>query len=302
MKHIFSLCLWLFPLLGMGQTPLLLNPSFEGSRGTNEVPAGWQICHPLSTPDLLPGAWNITLPPQDGNAYLGLVSRGNLDDRGGREYTGTTEDVAAPLEVPLQPGLRYIMSLNLAFFPDWFLSSLAYGDLHYDQPLQLQIFAVNSACQTGELLWTSPVIDHTDWRSYEAELLPSQALVTHLLLRVAPPASVAPAFGNMLIDGIAFNLPEVAVSLPSVFTPNQDGVNDRLVPLSLDGVIEPRLQVFDRWGRVLYEARTPGDLQAGWDGHTARGPAPAGVYFFAVIYLTPFGEPGVSKGSVTLLR
>jgi hypothetical protein len=49
------------------------NPSFEGTPQPHVTPPGWDICMPGVTPDTQPGSWGITLPPSDGNSYVGLV-------------------------------------------------------------------------------------------------------------------------------------------------------------------------------------------------------------------------------------
>ena len=55
----------------------------------------------------------------------------------------------------------------------------------------------------------------------------------------------------------------VEIYVPTAFTPNNDGKNDFLHPV-LRGVGELRyFKIFNRWGDMLYDAKTP---QPGWDG------------------------------------
>lgn len=66
--------------------------------------------------------------------------------------------------------------------------------------------------------------------------------------------------------------------LPNVFTPNRDGQNDLFGPFPYRGVKEIDLQVFNRWGQVVFTATDP-DIN--WDGtHKDGGTLPDGVYYY----------------------
>jgi len=52
-------------------------------------------------------------------------------------------------------------------------------------------------------------------------------------------------------------------AIPNVFTPNSDGFNDYLVPFPYTSVESINLQIFNRWGGVVYETTDP-DIN--WDG------------------------------------
>ncbi|MGB3619062.1 MAG: gliding motility-associated C-terminal domain-containing protein, partial [Catalinimonas sp.] len=83
-------------------------------------------------------------------------------------------------------------------------------------------------------------------------------------------------------------------SLPNVFSPNGDGINDRFVlPQLPEDNCTTRFQsfeVFNRWGVRVYRQSSPNVM---WDGSAA----PAGVYYYQVRY-----TDRTYKGSVTLLR
>lgn len=70
------------------------------------------------------------------------------------------------------------------------------------------------------------------------------------------------------------------VYLPNTFSPNNDGVNDFLFPQGVDfEMIE--LQVFDRWGSLLYS--TPNDPFR-WDGTYGTKPVSQGTYLVHLVY------------------
>ncbi len=86
--------------------------------------------------------------------------------------------------------------------------------------------------------------------------------------------------------------PEVEV--PNVFTPNGDGVNDEL-RFQYEGSESFEVNVYDRWGRVVFQANTP---NAVWRGKMqGKEDAPEGVYFYAV----KVGDT-LYRGTITLVR
>jgi len=84
--------------------------------------------------------------------------------------------------------------------------------------------------------------------------------------------------------------------IPNVFTPNGDGMNDKLVFIGIDETAEYSIQIFNRWGLQVYEGT---DALAHWDG----GGHENGTYFYILRY-TDFcsNEETMSKGTITLFR
>ena len=90
-------------------------------------------------------------------------------------------------------------------------------------------------------------------------------------------------------------IPRADLFIPSAFSPNGDGVNDIFSPTG--EVIITSIQVFNRWGEMVYEGT------AGWDGTTGGRPHPMGTYIYVIKYRQSIGtETFVEKGNVTLLR
>ena len=92
--------------------------------------------------------------------------------------------------------------------------------------------------------------------------------------------------------------------LPNVFTPNNDGQNDRFRPFPYSFVRDVDVTIFNRWGRVVFETDDP-DIN--WDGtYKNQGQILSeGVYFY-VIQVNKITLDGVVSeelsGHVTLLR
>ncbi|MBK8087126.1 MAG: gliding motility-associated C-terminal domain-containing protein [Chitinophagaceae bacterium] len=86
--------------------------------------------------------------------------------------------------------------------------------------------------------------------------------------------------------------------LPSAFTPNGDGVNDRFMVRGF-GIAKMTLRVYNRQGLMVFESRSQ---NIGWDGNYKGTPQPMDAYAWTleVEYFT--GEKFKKKGDVTLIR
>lgn len=86
--------------------------------------------------------------------------------------------------------------------------------------------------------------------------------------------------------------------IPNAFTPNQDGKNDQftVTGYSISGF---DMQIFDRWGQLVYESSGPKD---GWNGNDRNAkPCMQGVYTYRLkIHNDPKNE--VREGIVNLVR
>ena len=84
--------------------------------------------------------------------------------------------------------------------------------------------------------------------------------------------------------------------VPNTFTPNGDGINDFWVIENLALYPNSRLQVFNRYGQILYDSKKyTGD----WDGTYKNKPLPSGTYYY-IIDLN--GVRVAKKGYVTIVR
>ncbi len=91
-------------------------------------------------------------------------------------------------------------------------------------------------------------------------------------------------------------------SLPTAFTPNGDGLNDRLVLIGGQHVKSIDLKIYDRWGSLIF---TTTDPKMGWDGTFNGHPVEMGTYFYQLQVWFDNGyyrEHQAYKGEVTLIR
>jgi len=93
------------------------------------------------------------------------------------------------------------------------------------------------------------------------------------------------------------------IYIPNVFSPNADGVNDTWSIYTGSDIQSSyvSIQVYDRWGNLIY--RNPNLLQGGtgWDGNYKNQPVPNGVYTYLVSLDGVYGEVTLS-GDVTVIR
>ncbi len=117
--------------------------------------------------------------------------------------------------------------------------------------------------------------------------------------------TVETATGCRAVDSVAFEvLPLPQLQLPTVFTPNGDGINDRFPTLGGTDGLRPEmlrnLAVFDRTGQRVWVWERGGP---GWDGTRNGREVAAGVYYWRAEF-QPLDAPRpiVRTGQVTLLR
>lgn len=109
------------------------------------------------------------------------------------------------------------------------------------------------------------------------------------------------ADGCRLVDTISITVYEdPLVVLPNAFTPNGDGINDRMMPIAL-GLFElEEFSIFNRWGMLVF---TTNQLTEGWDGTFQGHPEELGTYvcFVKGRSLTS-GKAYFLKGNFILIR
>jgi len=84
--------------------------------------------------------------------------------------------------------------------------------------------------------------------------------------------------------------------IPNAFSPNGDGINDRWEVTYLNTYSNARVQVFNRYGQLVFSST---GYDTPWDGTKNGNPLPVGVYYY-VINLGVIPQP--ISGYVTLLR
>ncbi len=92
--------------------------------------------------------------------------------------------------------------------------------------------------------------------------------------------------------------------IPSAFTPNGDGLNDKF-EFAILGASTIEISIFDRWGeRVYYNPNQNNGMNNtdGWDGTKGGKPAPAGTYVYQMKVTYFDGTVKDKAGTVAVLR
>jgi gliding motility-associated-like protein len=89
------------------------------------------------------------------------------------------------------------------------------------------------------------------------------------------------------------------VFMPTSFSPNEDGRNDRYIPY-MTGIKSFEMAIFDRWGNKVFESNA---LNKMWDGKNRNGePMPLGVYIVSLVAKDNDGYKHEEKATITLMR
>ena len=92
------------------------------------------------------------------------------------------------------------------------------------------------------------------------------------------------------------------LNVPNVFSPNEDGQNDRLFVVGNDYNVEDlQFVVYDRWGEQVFESNCCCKWQCGWDGKLRGVPMNPGVFVY-VLKAKLDGKQIEKHGNFTLVR
>ena len=127
---------------------------------------------------------------------------------------------------------------------------------------------------------------------------------TNPLEQVDYVVKVANAYGCTATDTITVKLfcNESKIFIPSAFTPNNDGLNDKFT-IKAQGIQKiNNLRIFNRWGEIIFERKdfNIGDPNGAWNGLYKGVSAPGGAYVY-MIELSCNDQVFTRKGTVTVV-
>jgi gliding motility-associated-like protein len=93
--------------------------------------------------------------------------------------------------------------------------------------------------------------------------------------------------------------PTEKITVPNVFTPDNDLHNDHFRPVLSFTPTEYHLIISNRQGNVLFETK---DYLAEWDGSQNGNPQTQGVYLWFLKLTTPSGKKITRTGTITIIR
>lgn len=89
---------------------------------------------------------------------------------------------------------------------------------------------------------------------------------------------------------------EECLIIPNAFTPNGDGINDKWEVENIHIMPFARIQVFNRWGQVVFETVSDNEI---WDGTFMGGELPSGTYVYII---DPNNRSRSFNGTVNIVR
>lgn len=112
--------------------------------------------------------------------------------------------------------------------------------------------------------------------------------------------TVTTAIGCEFTDQVTVTVSSDAmVGVPTAFSPNSDGVNDGFTIIVRGQVATWLLQVYNRWGQLVFETD---NYAAAWNGTFEGSEQPLGSYVYVLNYKDMNGESFVQQGNFTLVR
>ena len=110
-------------------------------------------------------------------------------------------------------------------------------------------------------------------------------------------STIAGCKGEAYVRVKVYKGPEIYV--PTGFTPNGDGKNERLIPFPVGIKSLNYFKVFNRWGQVVFSTNK---LHEGWDGRLAGKDQSSGSFIWMIEAITNQGKTITKRGTVTLIR
>jgi len=95
------------------------------------------------------------------------------------------------------------------------------------------------------------------------------------------------------------------VFIPNAIAPQSDGLNNLVTVFAGNELrLVRRMQIFDRWGEMVFENRNflPNDPQSGWAGKAKGQDVNPGVYVYVVELEYINGEVEILSGDITVIR
>lgn len=110
-------------------------------------------------------------------------------------------------------------------------------------------------------------------------------------------STIAGCRGEGYVKVRVYKGPDIYV--PTGFSPNNDGKNDKFTPFPVGMKSYTYFRVFNRWGQLVFSTTK---LNDGWDGRFGGTEQPGGVYVWMIEGLTKDNRVITKKGTVMLIR
>jgi gliding motility-associated-like protein len=127
----------------------------------------------------------------------------------------------------------------------------------------------------------------------------TSASQTQYTITITTPSSLCPVTDTILVKVKVDAPPASAVYVPKGWTPNGDGKNDKLYPLTVNITELKYFRVYNRWGELVFATNVIGK---GWDGMYKGQPQSTAVFVWIVEAIGGDGQYHKLSGSSVLIR
>lgn len=209
--------------------------------------------------------------PKSGNWYIGIS--GGLNDQ-----------LSIQLDTALTAGNIYAVS---------YYDKLGRANNPCYTPVEIGLST--SPTNFGTLIYTGsslPILGEWTYRIFSFNAPNNGQYIT---VRIQ---SSVPCWVNVdqfCIDTVCIEETISILTMPNVFTPNLDGINETFSPIIFENINNATLKILNRWGQVIYETE---NLLDGWDGEEYSD----GVYFWQINYTDTANIEKIEHGFVHLIR
>jgi hypothetical protein len=158
------------------------NPSFEDEPSDATVPMGWFPCEIYTTPDIGPGPWGIDLEAEEGETYVGLITRSD----------GTFEAIGQRFPEVLEKGICYEFQLSAAACDTY---------SGFNERIKFRVWGSTKKLKRTQLLYESELIDNTEWEKHTVKFTANKKL-KYLIIEAYIDLEEGPKKGHVLLDDI----------------------------------------------------------------------------------------------------
>jgi gliding motility-associated-like protein len=90
------------------------------------------------------------------------------------------------------------------------------------------------------------------------------------------------------------------IVVPNAFTPNNDGLNDKLNLVTRSEFYDFKIIIYNRWGQKVFESA---DYATSWNGFLQSAPCDMGTYFYYLEYTCAESKQRKKeRGDITLIK
>lgn len=208
----------------------------------------------------------------------------------GAETTGVNTGIFNPQTAEIGENI-------ITYIPSIFCATNATHSIEVHALINPNPELVSEICfgQTSELS-----LGEGEWNSYLWSTTNTSSSIT---VNISGEYAVEFSDSNECVQEIIFTVLDKddceLITMPNVFTPNNDLSNDFFIPLEYEFISQSTMKIFNRWGTVVWNTN---EVEKGWNGKHFNENCSEGVYFWLIDFKTNKDVYKTISGNVSLFR